>query len=247
MFLYNLRKIIIKIEKKINFSLFFLFPFRILLVFFEFLLLKKNKNLIQVSNYYIDLKYFKDKKINVISGGVGFDISFEKELKKKFKINKIILIDPTDVSSNFMKKQKGFIFENYALSDKKEEKKIFFVENDVNHSLDNLFNSKKFKIIKCITLNNIIKKYSLNKIDILKLDIEGVADKVIIDAFKNKLNPCQICFELERPLNIFKQLDYFKRYFKLIKILKEKGYTLYKCTELKLGLRSEITAVKNDN
>ena len=39
--LYDLRALVIKIEKKFNITLFFFFPLRLLLVLLEFLLLKK--------------------------------------------------------------------------------------------------------------------------------------------------------------------------------------------------------------
>ena len=91
-----------------------------------------------------------------------------------------------------------------------------------------------------------MEKYNIYNLDIMKLDVEGVADKIIIDCLEKKIFPNQICFELERPIKIFKQIDYFKRFIKTVLLLKKSNYILYNCTNLKLGLRSEILAVRNE-
>ena len=242
---YHLRILINKVEKKFNISLFFFFPLRSLLVIIEFFFLRNSKSLRKLSNYYLRNEMLRNKKINVISAGVGTDISFEEELLKKYKVKKLILIDPTKESRIFLNNKKNkFIFKNKALYTENKKMKIYYQEGNVNLSLENLFNTKKYYLVKCITLNEITKKYSIPRIDVLKLDIEGVADKVIIKALLDNTKIDQICFELERPLSLLKQYDYFLRYFKLIKILKKKNYMLFKCTMLKLGLRSEILAIK---
>ena len=220
---YNLRILINKFEKKFNISLFFFFPLRSLLVIIEFFFLRNNKSHRKLSNYYLRNEMLQNKKINIISAGVGTDISFEEELLKKYKVKKLILIDPTKESRIFLNNKKNkFIFKNKALYTENKKMKIYYQEGNINFSLENLFNTKKYYLVECITLNEITKKYSIPKIDVLKLDIEGVADKVIIKALLDNTKIDQICFELERPLSLLKQYDYFLRYFKLIKILKKK-------------------------
>lgn len=76
----------------------------------------------------------------------------------------------------------------------------------------------------------------------MKLDIEGVADKVIENCIKIGCFPKQITFEIERPDSILKQIEFFKRFIKLIFLLK-KNYKIYNTTKKKLGLRSVILAV----
>ena len=80
----------------------------------------------------------------------------------------------------------------------------------------------------------------------MKLDIEGVADIVIIDFLKQGFLPSQICFELERPISIFKQKSFFLKFINLYFVLK-KNYDLYRYTEIKIGYRSEIVAVKKNS
>ena len=81
-------------------------------------------------------------------------------------------------------------------------------KNNFNFSIQNLYETKILSILKLIDAKY-LKKYSLNNIDLLKLDIEGVADIVIIDFLKQGFLPSQICFELERPISIFKQKSFF--------------------------------------
>lgn len=241
--LYHLRALVIKIEKKFNITLFIFFPLRLLLVLLEFLLLKKNNSLTKFSNYFLNSKLLNNKNLSIISGGVGNDVSFEEALVNKYNIKNLILIDPTETSKKFLSKKK-FTFENKALYINNNEKKIYYHNNNLNLSLDNLFNTTTYLKINCITLNKIMEKYSISKIDVLKLDIEGVADEVIAKALNDKVNIDQICFELERPLSLLKQMNYFARYLKLIFLLKRNNYILFNCSQLKLGLRSEILALK---
>ena len=91
-----------KIERKFNFSVFFLFPFRLITRIIENILFKPIKDLEskkEISNYFVDFNKIKKKKsLNVISIGVANNIDFDIELVKKFKINKIIFIDPSNFS-----------------------------------------------------------------------------------------------------------------------------------------------------
>ncbi len=244
--LYKLRAIVIKIEKKFKISLFFIFPLRLILVCAEKFFLHKSIEISNLSNYKLDFEKLKNKDLNIISGGVGTDISFENEILDKFSVKKMVLIDPSIESQNIALGRK-LTFEKAALYTKIGEKKIFRLLGNINLSLENLFGSKHFDFINTITIDYIMKKYSYTKLDILKLDVEGVADKIIENCLSNYIFPDQICFELERPLKLSKQFDYFRRFINIIFLLKKYNYTLYNCTNLKLGLRSEILAVKYEN
>ena len=116
---------------------------------------------------------------------------------------------------------------------------------EVNVSLDNTFETKNYEFVDTITISY-LKKYQLNKIDILKLDIEGVADIVILDCLNNKIFPKQICFELERPYAISRQYEFYKRTNKLVKELK-KFYDIYFYTDQKKGIRLELLTVLKPN
>ena len=154
-------------------------------------------------------------------------------------------MDPGEESKNIVSQKKIFYLKKLPCLQRKKMR-IYKKTGNKNLSLDNLFNSDQYDLVNTITVGRIMKKYNINNLDIMKLDVEGVADKVIVDCLKKNIFPDQICFELERPLKIFKQIDYFKRFIKTVLLLKKSGYILYKCTNLKLGLRSEILAVRNE-
>ena len=244
--LYKLRRLINKIEKKLEFSLFFLFPLRIILILFEKIYLRKSNDIPYIENYKLDQNKLKKKELNIISAGVGSDISFEEKVFQNFTVKSIILVDPGEDSKNIVSTKKNFLFEKAALFTEKKKMKIYKKTGNKNLSLDNLFNSDQYYLVNTITISQIMEKYNIYNLDIMKLDVEGVADKVIIDCLKKNIFPDQICFELERPIRILKQIDYFKRFIKTVLLLRKSGYILYNCTNLKLGLRSEILAVKNE-
>ena len=243
--LYNLRRKINKLEKMLNISLFFIFPFRFFHFLLENLLLNKNSRLSQCCNYFLDFEKIEDKNLTIISAGVGLDMSFEEKIFNEFNVKFIILIDPGEESKNLVSSKKDFFFEKAAIYNESKKMKIYKVSGNKNMSLENLFNTNEYILTNTITVSQIIKKYNLKELDILKLDVEGVADIVIKDCLKRNIFPSQICFELERPINLFKQFNYFRRFISLISMLKKYEYKLYNCTNLKLGLRSEILAVKN--
>jgi FkbM family methyltransferase len=247
--IYFINKLVKKIEKITGFSFFFLSPFRLTHVIIEKIFIFKalNKNFTIASNYI--LKNNGKKAINVISAGIGSNVNFEIFLLKNYNIKKIVAVDPTTESKKIFKKinYKNFFFENKALFINNKKVKIFLPQENKkknpNLSIENIYSSSKYIYTKPITVTDIIKKYRIRKINILKLDVEGVADKIINDLANKKIYPEQILFELERPYSILKQFTFFRNFITLIFLLK-KRYFLYYYTSSKLGFRSEILAVK---
>ena len=72
-----------------------------------------------------------------------------------------------------------------------------------------------------------------NKIDILKIDIEGIAQEVIYDILEDKIYPNQICAEFEYDLleqkltNESRLKDWLNNLSNLILKMKEKNYKCY--------------------
>ncbi len=246
LYLYKYNRLIKKIEKKFHISLFFLSIFRLFLILIEKIYFKKldTSQVSKFSNYFLK-KNMLSKKNNIISAGIADENSFEKNVFQSIEVNKMICIDPTDIAQNTMEnlKSDNIFFLKCALFDKIGEIKIFkpFSKDNYNLSLDNLYQSQKYEIVKTTTIDEIIRNFELEKLDIVKLDVEGVADKVIISMLKKNIYPSQIVFEIERPMSFLRQFEFFKRTLKLVKIL-SKEYELYSYTEKKLGFRIEILA-----
>ena len=242
------------VEKKYNISLHYFSIFR--LSYFQLekkytLNIHKNlKNFIILGNYYL-IEPSNQNGLSIISGGIGKDITFDLDCIKKFDLYKIIMIDPTEIAKNTTKDilNEKNIFIQKPLFSKHQNIKIFYPHENVNDnsnlSIENLYSSNNYKMIETITLKKIMKDHYIDKIDILKLDIEGVADNVILDLIENNILPEQICFELEKPIDIFKQLRFFKRIKNFLKIL-SKYYKIYNYTSIKKGYRMELLAIKND-
>ena len=252
---YFSTKLIKKVEKKFSISLHFLFPLRLFLRLYEKIFFKKINNKFQLfSNYYLPTKLLEKKNVLVISGGIGFDISFEKVVLEKINISKMILFDPIELCDEvkeFLNHKKISYFKKALYSESKKMKiyKPFEKEKNPNVSLNILHTDRSnYQIIKTVGIIPVLKfaKFKEYKNQVIKLHIEGVADLVIIKCIKNSYLPCVINFELERPTSIFEQFKYFKRLFELKKVL-EKEYSIFYYTSIKLGYRLELIAVKKNS
>ena len=199
----------------------------------------------------------------IISCGVGEDISFEIELINKYNC-RVILIDPTPRSihhyNNIIKnlghkkktkysstanqkitsydlkkiKKKNLILIKKAIYNKNNKVLNFFSpinKNNVSHSLilnENL-SKKNFLSIKTISIDKIIKTNHIRNLNLIKLDIEGIAPQIILDMMTKKIFPKQICFELDE-LN-YSDFGKFNQILLLKKISKKNGYALIKTTD----------------
>ena len=250
---YYLAKLIKKIEKKFLITLFYLFPLRIYLRFLEIKYFEKvDQNFCKISNYFVPEKFKDYNKILVISGGLGFDVEFEKKMIKNKNISKILAFDPLeliDTIKESLDNEKVKIFKRplYISSSKVKIFKPYEKNLNPNVSIDGVYtDSSNYEYGRAIDILSVIKYSQFSNYDyqILKLDIEGVADLVITRLLTNLIFPHVFCFELERPTSIFKQFNYFSRFFKLMKLMK-KNYKIYYFTDLKLGHRLELVAVRN--
>jgi len=129
-----------------------------------------------------------------------------------------------------------FLIEEYALyNSSKDTVKFYKPKNNkhISHSISNWQNnysqSTPYIEVSTINLNSIIKKYFIEKISILKLDIEGAEYPVLISMLKDNIHPVQILVEFdELHLKKFKNyLKYFNLILKLIKyyeLIETKNY-----------------------
>ena len=119
--------------------------------------------------------------------------------------------------------EKNFLFLDKAITNKYNSKiKLYFPINEefVSTSLENDRNySSKYLLADTINLENIIEKYEIKNIDILKLDIEGGELLVLKDIINKKIFPDQILVEFKyiKSFNIFKLFKIFNLTKKLIK------------------------------
>ena len=246
---YRIKNITNKIERKIKFPIFlFISPFRLICFFLEKLLFKKidfkNSDYENYGGYYWK-KINKENQVNIISAGIGTNIDFEEYISKINKIKKFVCIDPTSQGEKTIKNSKiDCIFLRGALFNFNGKIKIFkpHDKNDINYSISNLFNSKNYDYVDTFSIKSICDNYDIKKIDILKLDVEGVAFEILQDCILNNILPDQICLEKERP-TLKNQMKYFYKLIKFKKLFK-KDYKIYYYTTKKLGHRIELLCIK---
>ncbi len=174
----------------------------------------------EYGGFYVNLIDPDSIKV-VLSFGIGNDISFDKEIHKITGC-KIFMFDPTDSISNFLDSQNlntSFSFYPIGISVSDIKTKFFKPLNDdhISHSLvkhENVSDDYYYSDFK--TWNTICADLSINKVDVLKMDIEGSEFEVIYDIFNSTILPEQICIEfhprfIKNGINeFFKVLNQFK-------------------------------------
>ena len=203
----------------------------------------------EVYDIFNKKKYIKfRKKINIVDVGCykgQFSLSLSKKFDKK-SLNKIkfYLIDPNNKHKNYYKKNLNFNYQffNYAIDDKPESKKAFYINNFYEASGSSLkgdsFKDNKYmksrtiikrflnpinwsskmvikKNVSTINIYDFCKKNNLDYIDILKIDTEGTEVDIIKGLKKYNKKISIICIEIQGNKNkIMKKIDFVNKALK---------------------------------
>ena len=121
-----------------------------------------------------------------------------------------------------------------AISKNKGSKDLFFDNelSSLNTINKNQINLKKRRV-KTNTLSNILKKYKINKIDFMNIDIEGNELEVIKTINFNKINIKVICIEIVN----------YELYSKKIKINKNKIFNILKKNKYSLKFKTFVNYI----
>ena len=187
--------------------------------------------------------------------GAHLGVHIKKEIEQTLP-KKVLLVEPVphnvEAINNNLKNFKDIFIEQVAISDKKEKKDFFFVKRssipklkkhwssgigsfNKSHILDH--RSKRFQIedididkisIQSITLQDLIEKYSITKIDKLLIDVEGSEYAILKNIDFNKINIKKIIFE-------YKHFDGYKTTGKkldeILKKFDQNNYSVSKIDE----------------
>lgn len=140
-----------------------------------------------------------DSKSFVISAGAGHDISFELGLIDLTGC-KMVLLDPSPTGCKTVAKIQlptEMTFEPTALSARKGQitmaKPSNLLEGSWRFAVDG-----EGDVMPCTSIKEIMERYSVSSVDLLKIDIEGFEYQVIQDAIQKKIPIRQICVEIHQ-------------------------------------------------
>jgi len=156
------------------------------------------------------------KESIVYSFGVGEDISWDEELIAKYGV-RVFGFDPTPKSAIYIQQKNphNFDFFQIGISNHNGILKFYPPRNEdyVSCSLFKHQDSNEEPIlVKIVTLDKIMRKLGHEKIDILKMDIEGAEYEVIEDIIEKSIFPGQILIEFHHKFKPFSISDTKNRF-----------------------------------
>jgi FkbM family methyltransferase len=185
----------------------------------------------RVGNYLIHRLPAGSRPI-VYSFGIGNDISFDKAAADEFDVP-IYMYDPTPGVVAFMADQKDddrLIFKSEGIYSRETTTKLYTSDKvgKLNSSLYPIHGRDGgFELVHCRTLGMFMDENGHDSIDILKMDVEGVADEVLNQVLdETEIRPRQIITEFEIK-GIENPITYLPKILDLIKKLKGKDYIVF--------------------
>lgn len=154
-----------------------------------------------------------DKNSIIYSAGVGRDISFEKAVVSRFKVN-IELFDPSPTGIATMELAENNIsnihFTPVGIAGKSAIARFSPPENELEGSFTVALKSDLFVEFQCKDLSRLMEERGHLSIDLLKLDIEGFEYEVIDDIINKSIDIRQICVEFHHFINGIKICETLK-------------------------------------
>jgi len=194
-----------------------------------------DENIKTFFNYYLNHSIIDQNSI-IYSFGLANNINFELDLIQKKKC-KVFCYDPTEISLNFFKKFNNpkIIFEPVGIYNYDGLIRFYLSGEDgdtsgsiCSHLKDN---SQKYQEYPCKKLSSLMKSNNHSYIDVLKLDIEGVAIEVINDFISENIFPTQICVEFEysekMKVNETDINNWLSKLDKLLCLMRKNNYKCY--------------------
>jgi FkbM family methyltransferase len=141
-------------------------------------------------------------------GGVGEDISFDLELIARVGCD-IYAFDPTpravDHVARVAAANQKFHFVPFGLWSSDTELKFFASRNPqlVNHSVVNLQGTDTYFVAPCRRLSSLMAELGHDRIDFLKIDIEGAEYEVLESIAADGIDSIKVlCVEFDQPMPI---------------------------------------------
>lgn len=163
----------------------------------------------------------------VYSFGVGHDISFDLAVMHRFRC-KIYAFDPTPRCIAWLNEQDlpdGFSFHEVGLSDQKEVLSFSAPLEDsfVSYTVAERPASPEVVHLPVEPLDMIMNRLGHNRIDFLKMDIEGSEYPALADMVTKEILPDQLCIEFHHRMFGYTVEDTRKA----VALLQRAGYVLH--------------------
>ena len=236
-FFFLQRVLLTKTVGEFPFKYFFL-KRRILIKKFckDYLIDFDDQNIKTYFNYYLDSSLIEKNSI-IYSFGLATNIKFEEKLASDFDVN-VYCFDPTPVAVNYMKNVKNLklIYQPYGIWVEDKKVKFYYLDSEhpesFNGSITNYSGNANNSInLQCYKLKSLMSMNNHNKIDVLKMDIEGAAIEVMNNILDDNIFPKQIAVEFEVGENEDISEEAFKNFsvgiIKILNKLKSLGYKTY--------------------
>lgn len=182
----------------------------------------------RVGNYLIHRLPAGSKPI-IYSFGIGNDISFDTTAASEFGVP-IYMYDPTPGVALLMKEHESderLIFRNEGIYSREADLKFYTGGERLNSSLYPIYGKADHEIVRCRTLASFMEENGHRSVDILKMDVEGVADDVLAQVMdETDIRPKQIVTEFEIK-GIENPLTYLPKILAVAQKLKDNGYLIF--------------------
>jgi FkbM family methyltransferase len=164
----------------------------------------------------------------IYSFGIGEDISFDLALIEEFGVE-VHAFDPTPKSLAWIKKQElpaALKIHDFGIADYDGRANFYPPEHPahVSHSIIEKPETRSRAIMVNVhQLTTIMKSLGNDKIDLLKMDIEGAEYSVIKHIISNKIRIKQLCIEFH---HFFNNIDIVQTY-EAVRLLNENGFSIF--------------------
>lgn len=147
--------------------------------------------------------------------GAGEDITFDIALMRRFGCE-VVSLDPTPRAIEHVRKHapaQGYHFRPVGLGGKDRVERFYAPANPdhVSHSIANLQDTPDYFEGQLRTPQSVMSQMGHNRIDLLKMDIEGAEYEVFDFLLESALRPTVICVEFDQPAPVRRTLEYVSR------------------------------------
>lgn len=203
-------------------------------------------------NYLLDASRIGPRPV-VFSIGVGEDIAFDQALLDRHDV-RLFLFDPTPRSERYVAAAAlppNVVFKRLAVADYDGMIDLYLddledgIESTTSVSIvDKGLSAGGAVSIGCRRVETLMKEHGVDRLDILKLDIEGAAIAVLEDVLDSGILPTQIAAEFERPDRMRDLRAYLRALESLFDRLAAAGYEIHRTRPNHKGFQVEILAVR---